>query len=255
MSLMALIWPRSMATIGKTASGRPGHDPAMMVALVWTPTRSGSALVAADRAALPIEDVAFRVIGANRAPDHITINRFRSRHAEPLSVVRTGARAVPEGRDGPGRGRSPLTRQQAGGERWVCSGEPQLREDPRRRSTGSSPRPTRSTPPRTRGSVLRAAMNFRAELGRSGHRAASGCSAPAGASRPSRPALVAEHEAMLARRAEHHQRTGPQPARAAHPATGPPRTQPPPPTPPKRQHHRPRQAGSCTRRGAHRAGL
>jgi hypothetical protein len=32
-----------------------------------------------------IEDVAFRVLAANRAPDHVTINRFRRRHADALA--------------------------------------------------------------------------------------------------------------------------------------------------------------------------
>lgn len=32
-----------------------------------------------------IEDVASRFVAANRAPDHVTINRFRSRHADALS--------------------------------------------------------------------------------------------------------------------------------------------------------------------------
>jgi hypothetical protein len=32
-----------------------------------------------------VEDVAFRVIAANRAPDHTTISRFRQRFAEPLA--------------------------------------------------------------------------------------------------------------------------------------------------------------------------
>jgi transposase len=65
-------------------SGRPAHDPAMMVALVLfnyaVGVRSSRAI---ERRC--VEDVACRFVAANRAPDHVTINRFRSRFAEPLS--------------------------------------------------------------------------------------------------------------------------------------------------------------------------
>jgi transposase len=33
------------------------------------------------------EDVAFRVIAANRAPDHTTVSRFRQRHAQRLAEL------------------------------------------------------------------------------------------------------------------------------------------------------------------------
>lgn len=65
-------------------SGRPAHDPAMMVALVLynyaVGVRSSRAI---ERRC--VEDVACRFIAANRAPDHVTINRFRSRHRAALS--------------------------------------------------------------------------------------------------------------------------------------------------------------------------
>src|SRR3954452_9696429 len=65
-------------------SGRPAHDPAMMVALVLynyaVGVRSSRAI---ERRC--IEDVACRFIAANRTPDHVTINRFRSRHQQALS--------------------------------------------------------------------------------------------------------------------------------------------------------------------------
>jgi transposase len=32
-----------------------------------------------------VEDVAFRVVAANQAPDHTTINRFRARHQDALA--------------------------------------------------------------------------------------------------------------------------------------------------------------------------
>jgi transposase len=65
-------------------SGRPAHDPAMMVALVLynyaVGVRSSRAI---ERRC--VEDVACRFVAANRAPDHVTINRFGSRHQDALS--------------------------------------------------------------------------------------------------------------------------------------------------------------------------
>jgi transposase len=67
-------------------SGRPAHEPGMMVALVVY------AYCVGERSSRRIErrcveDVAFRVIAANRAPDHSTIARFRQRFAEPLAEL------------------------------------------------------------------------------------------------------------------------------------------------------------------------
>jgi transposase len=64
--------------------GRAAHDPAMMVALFVYAYAIG---VRSSRA---IErhchdDVAFRVITANRAPDHATIGRFRVRHEAAIA--------------------------------------------------------------------------------------------------------------------------------------------------------------------------
>src|SRR4051812_45494597 len=66
--------------------GRAAHDPAMMVALLVYAYAIG------ERSSRRIErrcveDVAFRVIAANRAPDHTTIARFRQRFAEPLAEL------------------------------------------------------------------------------------------------------------------------------------------------------------------------
>jgi transposase len=65
-------------------SGRPAHDPAMMVALVLynyaVGVRSSRAI---ERRC--VEDVACRFVAGNRAPDHVTINRFRARFADALS--------------------------------------------------------------------------------------------------------------------------------------------------------------------------
>src|SRR3954468_21322571 len=65
-------------------SGRPAHDPGMMVALVLYSYAVG---VRSSRAIERrcVEDVACRFVAANRAPDHVTINRFRSRHQDALS--------------------------------------------------------------------------------------------------------------------------------------------------------------------------
>jgi transposase len=67
-------------------SGRPAHDPAMMVALVLynyaVGVRSSRQI---ERRC--VEDVACRFIAANRAPDHVTINRFRARHQDALSAL------------------------------------------------------------------------------------------------------------------------------------------------------------------------
>src|SRR3954454_4792165 len=63
--------------------GRAAHDPAMMVALVLY------AYAVGERSSRGIErrcveDVAFRVVAANQAPDHTTVNRFRARHQDAL---------------------------------------------------------------------------------------------------------------------------------------------------------------------------
>jgi transposase len=66
--------------------GRPAHDPAMMVALLLYNYAVGvrSSRVIERRC---VEDVACRVIAANRAPDHATVARFRARHEEALSAL------------------------------------------------------------------------------------------------------------------------------------------------------------------------
>src|SRR6185312_8688805 len=66
--------------------GRPAHDPAMMVALVLYAYAVG---VTSSRAIERrcVEDVAFRVITANRQPDHATIARFLIRHRDAISEL------------------------------------------------------------------------------------------------------------------------------------------------------------------------
>ncbi len=66
--------------------GRAAHDPEMMVALLLYAYSVG------ERSSRKIErhcaeDIAFRVIAANQAPDHSTIARFRSRHENELAEL------------------------------------------------------------------------------------------------------------------------------------------------------------------------
>jgi transposase len=64
--------------------GRAAYDPAVMVALVLYAYCSGirSARAIERRC---VEDVAFRVVAANLAPDHATIARFRADHERALA--------------------------------------------------------------------------------------------------------------------------------------------------------------------------
>jgi transposase len=73
--------------------GRPAHDPAMMVALVLYAYAVGarSSRVIERRCR---EDVAFRVLAANQAPDHATIARFLARHQAPLADLFTQVLAM-----------------------------------------------------------------------------------------------------------------------------------------------------------------
>src|SRR5258705_819905 len=66
--------------------GRPAHDPAMMVALlVYAYARGQRSSRVIERGCF--EDIALRVITANRQPDHTTIARFRQRHEKPLAAL------------------------------------------------------------------------------------------------------------------------------------------------------------------------
>jgi transposase len=67
-------------------SGAAAHDPAMMVALVFYNYAAGvrSSRQIERRC---VEDVPCRVIAANRVPDHVTIARFRRRHAAALAAL------------------------------------------------------------------------------------------------------------------------------------------------------------------------
>lgn len=66
--------------------GRPAHDPAMMVSLlVYAYARGRRSSRGIERGCM--EDIAFRVIAANRQPDHTTIARFRQRHETALAAL------------------------------------------------------------------------------------------------------------------------------------------------------------------------
>jgi transposase len=64
--------------------GRAAHDRAMMVALLLyaCAVRERSSRAVERRC---LEDVAFRVITANQAPNHATVARFRVRRQEALA--------------------------------------------------------------------------------------------------------------------------------------------------------------------------
>jgi len=68
--------------------GRPAYDPKLLAALLLY------AYCCGERSSRKIErrcteDVAFRVVAANHAPDHATISRFRATHADALSGLFT----------------------------------------------------------------------------------------------------------------------------------------------------------------------
>jgi transposase len=64
--------------------GRRAHDPSMMVALLlYAYARGQRSSRVIEREC--VEDIAFRLIAANRQPDHCTIARFRQRHETALA--------------------------------------------------------------------------------------------------------------------------------------------------------------------------
>jgi transposase len=185
-------------------SGRPAHDPAMMVALLLY------AYCVGERSSRRIErrcqeDVPFRVIAANRAPDHSTIGRFRKRHAGPLAelfvqvlamcqragMVRVGTVAVDGTKIAANAGLSAnrtYAKIRAEVERILAEAdEVDAAEDERFGAARGDELPAELADPVTRRERLeRAKRELEAE----------------------QAALVAEHEAMLARRAEQRERTG-----------------------------------------------
>ncbi len=185
-------------------SGRPAHDPAMMVALLLY------AYAVGERSSRQIErrcveDVAFRVIAANRAPDHSTISRFRQRFAEPLAelfvqvlalcqkagMVRVGTVAVDGTKLAANAGISAnrsYEKIRAEVERILAEAdELDAAEDERFGDARGDELPEELVDPVTRRERLeRAQRELEAE----------------------QAARVAEHQAMLVRRAEHRRQTG-----------------------------------------------
>ncbi len=110
--------------------GRAAHDPKMMVTLF------AYAYAVGERSSRGIErrcheDVAFRVICANQAPDHATIARFRVRHEEALAdLFGQVLGALWQGRDP--RRRSDRGRRHQARCRGFRRGDPHLRADRRR---------------------------------------------------------------------------------------------------------------------------
>jgi hypothetical protein len=155
-----------------------------------------------------VEDVAFRVIAANRAPDHCTISRFRKRHSERLAelfvqllalcakagLVRVGTVAVDGTKlcadAGLSANRS-YARIRAEVERILAEAdEVDAAEDARFGDARGDELPDELADPVTRRERLeRAERELEAE----------------------HAARVAEHQAMLARRAEQRERTGSNP--------------------------------------------
>jgi transposase len=69
--------------------GRPAYEPSMVVALLLYPYARGNRPSRGIERAC-IEDVAYRVVTGNLAPDHSTIAEFRCRHERPLGEVFSG---------------------------------------------------------------------------------------------------------------------------------------------------------------------
>jgi transposase len=66
--------------------GRPAYEPSMMVALLlYAYARGNRSARGIERAC--VEDVAYRVVAGNLAPDHSTIAEFRCRHEQALGEV------------------------------------------------------------------------------------------------------------------------------------------------------------------------
>jgi transposase len=188
-------------------SGRPAHDPAMMVALLLY------AYAVGERSSRRIErrcveDVAFRVIAANRAPDHCTISRFRKRHSERLAelfvqllalcaragLVRVGTVAVDGTKLAANAGLSAnrgYARIREEVERILAEADAvDAAEDARFGDARGDELPDELADPVTRRERLeRAQRELEAE----------------------HAAGVAEHQAMLARRAQYTERTGRRP--------------------------------------------
>jgi len=160
--------------------GRAAHDPAMMVAIMLYAYAKGQRSSRGIERAC-VEDVAYRVITSNLAPDHVTINRFRAEHANALAglfgsvltlcaragMVKVGTIAVEARR---------FTRTRAA-----------MRTQTSIRSHGrSSKRPPKSTPSRMSSTARSAAMSY-PSICRPARAAADGCARPNASSMKNEP--------------------------------------------------------------------
>jgi transposase len=185
--------------------GRPAHDPAMMVGLVLYAYAKGdrSSRVIERRC---VEDIAYRVIAANRGPDHSTIARFVERHQDALGglfgqvlglcqragLVRAGVLALDSTKIAANAsGQANMTFEQIAREIIAEGIATDRAEDELFGDARGDELPPELADPKTRRERLRAA---KAEL-----------EAEWQAEREAR-------EEMLARRAEHKQKTGRNPA-------------------------------------------
>src|SRR3954469_7820972 len=170
--------------------GRAAHEPAMMVALLLYAYAIG------ERSSRRIErhcehDVAFRVIAANRVPDHATIARFRVGHERALAglfgevlalcaqagLVEVGVIAV-EGRR--------CTPTRSGTPRAITS----------RSWRRSWPRPTRSIAQSTSATASGAAMSCR-RSSRPRRAGGGGCARPSAGSKSGAPRSSARSPARV----------------------------------------------------------
>jgi transposase len=185
-------------------SGRPAHDPGMMVAL-WLYAYAVGERSSRQLERRCVEEVPFRVIAANRVPDHTTIARFRQRHARRLAdlfvqvlalcakagMVKVGTVAVDGTKLAASAGLAAnrsYEKVRAEVERFLADADAVDRaEDEQFGAARGDELPAELADPRSRRARLeRAKRELEAE----------------------QAARVAEHEAMLARRARHRERTG-----------------------------------------------
>jgi transposase len=193
------------AAYRQDGTGRPAHDPATMVALVLYAYAKGdrSSRVIERRC---VEDIAYRVIAANRGPDHSTIARFVERHQDALGglfgqvlglcqragLVRAGVLALDSTKIAANAsGQANMTFEQIAREIIAEGIATDRAEDELFGDARGDELPPELADPKTRRERLRAA---KAEL-----------EAEWQAEREAR-------EQMLARRAEHKQKTGRNPA-------------------------------------------
>src|SRR3954447_8386927 len=151
--------------------GRAALDPAMMVALLLYAyaigVRSSRAIERRCR-----EDVAFRVITANHAPDHATVARFRVRHEHAIAELFDRCWGCAPGPGWSGSGWSRSTGRRSRRRRHITRRAAMSRS----RARSSKRRPS-WTPPKTSATATHAAMSCRRSC-RPRRVVANGCGPP-----------------------------------------------------------------------------